>query len=348
MALEFVGSMFHKSRIYPVVLIIILFVVWKVRQNDKPEKVTIMGETMGTTYSIIYLDVDGTNFKDAIDSLLQVWNMSLSTYIPESEISVFNRTNELTFNSPYFLPVLKKSREIFEATHGAFDPTVMPLVNAWGFGPETEDLPDSAEIKNLLDLVDYNNIVFDSLKVWKKKPGVQLDFSAIAKGYGVDVVAAYLHEQGIENYLVEIGGEIVCRGVNDRGTPWTTGIEDPSTDFLERKMKAIIEVSDKAIATSGNYRNFYVRDGKRYAHTISPFTGFPIEHTILSATVIADDCMTADAYATAFMVLGVDEGEQLLLDHPELEAYFIYSADSNKVRTWSTEGFVAMLKKENQ
>lgn len=341
-------KMFHKSRIYPVVLILVVFVVWMFRQNsEKLEKVSFNGETMGTYYNIIYLHPDGTNYKSAVDSLLLVWNQSLSTYITDSEISQFNRNDFFAFKSPYFYPVLLKSRQVYEATKGAFDPTVMPLVNAWGFGPEKKEMPDSSLIIELIKLVGYDKIIFDENEVRKSVPGMSLDFSAIAKGYGVDVVGKILETRGIENYLVDIGGEIVCKGINDRGTPWTTGIEDPSAKVFDRKIKAVIEVSDKGIATSGNYRNFYVKDGKKYAHTISPYTGYPVEHSMLSATVVASDCMTADAYATAFMVLGIEEAIPIINSHPEMDAYFIFSDNEGTINTFMTEGFRSILKTEN-
>jgi len=340
--------MFTRNRIYPVLLIILVFIVWKIRQNaNKVERVAFNGQTMGTFYNIIYLHPDGTVFKKEVDSLLVEWNKSLSTYISDSEISNFNRNSYLTFQSPYFYPVLLKSREIYEATEGAFDPTIMPLVNAWGFGPEDRELPDSMEVSKLKKLVNFRLIEFDSIRIRKKISGVQLDFSAIAKGYGVDVVGEYLESKGIKNYLVEIGGEITCRGINDKGTPWTTGIEDPNVQLNDRKIMAVIEVSNKAIATSGNYRNYYIKDGQKYAHTINPHTGFPVQHSLLSATVIADDCMTADGFATAFMVLGIDSSIQIVNDHPELDAFFIYNDDMGQLTTYMTEGFKNVLKKDD-
>ena len=345
--------MLKKNRIYPVLLVMAVFIVWLIRQNvQKPHsekliKVSFNGETMGTYYNIIYLHPDGVNFKPSIDSLLLVWNRSLSTYIPDSEISRFNQGTSFRFESPYFYPVLVKSREVFQATDGAFDPTVMPLVNAWGFGPADKEIPDSARVAELKELVDFNKIIFDSIEVKKTKPGMSLDFSAIAKGYGVDIVGKFIEHKGIENYLVDIGGEITCRGINDRGSAWTTGIEDPDVELLERKIKAVIEVTDKSIATSGNYRNFYVKDGKKYAHTIDPHTGYPVEHSMLSTTVIANDCMTADAYATAFMVLGIDEAIRLINEHPEMDAYFIFSDNEGKIQTFMTDGFRSILKSEN-
>jgi thiamine biosynthesis lipoprotein len=339
--------MLTRNRIFPIILIILVFIVWKIRQKSgKEERVDFNGQTMGTYYNVIYLHPQGVSFKQEVDSLLEIWNQSLSTYIKDSEISRFNRSNDLIFESPYFHPVLRRSHEIYKATGGAFDPTVMPLVNAWGFGPEDREMPDSLEVEELLKLVGFNYIGFDSIRIWKKKPGVQLDFSAIAKGYGVDVVGEFLHDKGIRNYLVDIGGEITCKGINDRGTPWITGIEDPQVQLTERKVMVVVEVSDKAIATSGNYRNFYVKNGKKFTHTISPFTGYPVQHSLLSATVVADDCMTADGFATAFMVLGADPSIKILDNHPELEAYFIFSDDQGEMKTFMTEGFKAILKED--
>lgn len=339
--------MFTRNRIFPILLILIVFIVWKVRQNAaKEERVSFNGQTMGTYYNIIYLHSDGINYKKEVDSLLLIWNQALSTYIKDSEISRFNRSSQLYFESPYFYPVLKKSREIFEASGGAFDPTVMPLVNAWGFGPENREMPDSSEVKRLKKLVNFNYIGFDSVHVWKKKPGVELDFSAIAKGYGVDVVGEFLARQGIKNYLVDIGGEITCKGVTEHGVPWSTGIEDPQVQLNERRIMTVIQVSGKAIATSGNYRNFYVKEGRKYAHTISPFTGYPVQHSLLSATVVADSCITADGFATAFMVLGVEPSIEILNEHSELEAYFIFSDAEGQIKTYMTEGFKAILKED--
>lgn len=330
------------KRIYPIALVVAVFFVWKYRQKT-PEKIPVVelhGTTMGTiTYSIKYLDTDSASYKNEIDSLLKVWNMSLSTYIPQSEISRFNIADScFTFESKYFLPVLQASREVYESSGGAFDPTVGPLVNAWGFGPDKSMAPDSSKVHELLKLIGYNKISFDDHTVCKAIPGMKLDFSAVAKGYAVDVVADYLETKGIHNLLVEIGGELVCRGTKNDQQPWRTAIEDPKVKIYERKILAVVEMQDRAVATSGNYRNYYVRDGKKYAHTIDPTTGYPVQHTLLSASVFADDCMTADAYATAFMVLGVDKAKNVLENHPSLDAFLIYSDDNGKLFTYVTEG----------
>lgn len=335
------------KRLYPLILILIVFFVWKHRQSadQQLQMVELSGMTMGTIgYSIKYFNTDGTNYGTQVDSLLKVWNLSLSTYIPSSEISRFNtREDCFEFESEYFYPVLHASRKVYDATEGAFDPTVGPLVNAWGFGPNKSMVPDSTKVDSLMALVGYDKITFDQQKVCKEVHGVKLDFSAIAKGYAVDVVADFLESKGIENLLVEIGGELVCRGTKLDEKPWRTAIEDPTVKVYEREYLAVVNLKDKAIATSGNYRNYYVRDGIKYVHTINPSTGFPISHRLLSATVFADDCMQADAYATAFMVLGVEKSKAILEENPSIDGYLIFSNESGGIDFFVTDGIAGNI-----
>ncbi len=326
-------------------LILALLGVWAYRNYLKePEsrvvegkKVELEGRTMGTTYSVKYLDEEERNFQPKIDSLLEAFNLSLSTYIPESEISRFNREALLKYESTFFYPVLQRSKEIYEKTGGAFDPTVGPLVNAWGFGPEGRQDPSAATIDSLKQLVNYDSIFFDTVAVCKMMKGMKLDFSAIAKGYGVDVVAGYLLEQGIENLFVEIGGEVYAHGINDRGNPWVVGVNYPTTDIEKQQTAmAIFPVINQAVATSGNYRNYYEKDGVKYSHTISPTTGYPVTHSLLSASVIAPDCMTADAYATAFMVLGTEEAIAIDKREEDISIYLIYSDTEGGLQTYAS------------
>lgn len=337
------------KRFYPIVLILAVFIVWKIRQQNHPQlqMVEIKGMTMGTIgYSVKYFTEDGKNFSGEIDSLLKVWNLSLSTYIPESEISRFNEgTDCFEFESEYFLPVLKSSQEVYVSSGGAFDPTVGPLVNAWGFGPDKSMVPDSSVVDSLMQLVGYDKIHFDEEKVCKDVPKMKLDFSAIAKGYAVDVVSDFLETKGIKNLLVEIGGELICRGTKNDEKPWRTAIEDPSVEVYEQKILAVVNLKDRAVATSGNYRNYYVREGVKYVHTINPSTGYPISHTLLSASVFADNCMIADAYATAFMVLGVEKSKAVLSKNKSLDAYLIYNGENGELSTYITEGIVDKLEK---
>src|SRR5690606_24909562 len=294
----------RKNIIYSIILLLVVFGVFLYRQNkeapveevEESDRITVTGKTMGTTYRVVYLDLERRDFKEVIDSVLTVFNQSLSTYIPNSEISRFNRNDSLVFELPFMLPVLEKSAEVYERSNGAFDPTIGPLVNVWGFGPDGAKPKDSIDVHTLLPLVGYDKILFDDKMVRKAQPGLYLDFSAIAKGYAVDVVAELLEGNGIQNMLVEIGGELVAKGVNDKGEIWRVGINRPDEEDMTNELFSIVALDNKALATSGNYRNYYEIDSVRYSHTIDPRTGYPVQHGLLSATVVAADCMTADAY----------------------------------------------------
>jgi thiamine biosynthesis lipoprotein len=238
--------------------------------------------------------------------------------------------------------VLACSREVAQRTGGAFDPTVGPLVRAWGFGPDKKvPVPDSLKIKTLRELVGLHKV--ESKNGLRKPAGVELDFSAIAKGQAVDVLGDFLERKNIKDYLVEIGGEVRCRGKNDKGEPWSIGIEDPTVDPLTQRVLAIIKLENRSMATSGNYRNFYEKDGVIYAHIIDPRTGYNARHNLLSASVFAPDCMRADAYATAFMVLGLDKSLEIVKADPKMDALFIYRADDGQLKTLVTDGIRAQL-----
>lgn len=338
-----------RSRIYAVVLLIALFVVWKYRQGQTAEEIQLTGTTMGTiAYNIKYLDSEKRDFKVEVDSLLRDFNQALSTYIPDSEISVFNRENAVTFSLPYFPEVLKASAEVYARSGGAFDPTVGQLIDAWGFGAGDAIDPDSAQIDSLLDYVGFGKISFDEQKVSKTVKELRLNFSAVAKGQAIDVVGDFLSDQGIGDYMVEIGGEVRCKGKNKSGELWTIGIEVPD----EHKVGAIfdaVKLENRGMATSGNYRNFrLLEDGRKVAHTIDPVMGFPKMQTLLSATVFAPDCMYADAYATACMVLGLDEARKLILADSSLEAYFIYADEEGNIQTYISPGMTNFTVSLNQ
>ncbi len=344
----------RKNIIYSLVLLAMVILVYTWR-NQNPQttvsedeievsgKLTLSGKTMGTTYNITYLDEEGRDFQPSIDSLLVVFNQSLSTYIPDSELSRFNTRDTLNYNLPYLFPILNASKEIFQKTSGAFDPTVGPLVNIWGFGPGGPELKDSVDIQNLLKLVGFEKVDFDSQQVRKKVSGIYLDFSSIAKGYGVDVVAEFLSSKGINDYLVEIGGELLAKGVNESGELWKVGVNRPEESANASDLFSIIALQDKGMATSGNYRNFYVRDSVKISHTINPKTGYPIAQNLLSATVIAEDCMTADAYATALMVMGTEKAIALDSALDEIEVFLIYSDENGDFKTFASEGLKPYL-----
>lgn len=242
----------------------------------------------------------------------------------------------------HFDQVFDKSKELYKMSGGAFDPTVMPLVNAWGFGFEKKDDVTPSLIDSLLPLIGFDKVKYKNEEIIKDMPDIMLDFSAIAKGYGVDVLAEMLEEKGVKNYMVEIGGELRVKGHNPSQQDWQIGIEKPMEG--KRELKSTIGLNNHAVATSGNYRNFYYKDGKRYAHTINPQTGYPVSHNLLSTTVIAKDCITADAYATAFMVLGLEESIKLSNQVPGILVYFIYEDENRQINTYISNVLTEKIK----
>lgn len=343
------------------------------RTGEKPGAAVayrqLTGQTMGTTYHITFRDSLERDFQAAVDSLLAAFNDEVSTYIPTSVISEFNQSATafemgLTLEEARALPVPAKGaapREHFAANYaasltyyhvsdGAFDPTVMPLVNYWGFGYTPKVKVDEADPKlvdSLKSLVGMDRVLrYEGSTLKKAQPGVQLDFSAIAKGYGVDLVGVFLEKQGIRDYMVEIGGEVRARGKNDRGTAWTIGINTPDPEAGTGDFQVAIRLADRSLATSGNYRNFYEVDGKKYAHTINPKTGYPELSKLLSASVFAPTCTEADALATACMVMGLEKALEFIGSQDHLEAYFIFGNEDGTLEARYTEGLETFLVKE--
>ena len=277
--------------------------------------------------------------------MLIVFNNALSHYIPDSELSRLNNSSERQgYESPFLLPVLEESRRIYNASDGAYNPAVMPLVNAWGFGPVESIEVDSILIDSLLVFTDFSLINFDNQKVWKEDSRTQLDFSASAKGYAVDVIAHFLEAKGIEDYFVEIGGEVVCAGTNAKNNPWRIGIMDPSSDLLNQSFFATIDLSDMAVATSANNFNYRIIDGIKYSHTIDPASGYPITRSILSASIFSKECMTADALATACMVMGVEKAKKMINGMDDVEALLIFSDEYGNADFFVTDGVKPLIK----
>lgn len=300
------------------------------------------GFTQGTTYSIVFGNngkYDQQKIKADIEKILRDFDMSLSLYQDSSVISKVNR-NEKTKIDNYFREVFLKSVEIYKMTSGAFDPTVGPIVKAWGFGPDARKTFTAESLDSLLELVGMHKIEIDNETVIKSDPRIALDFNAIAQGYAVDVVCGYFDKNGFNEYLVEIGGEVRVKG-DKGGTFWKIGIDRPEeNNFIPGSdLQAIISLSDRALATSGNYRKFYVENGIKYSHTIDPVTGYPVMSTLLSATVLADNCALADGISTACMVMGKDKSIDFLKDNPQFDAFLIYSDEKGNFRTWTTPGF---------
>ena len=300
--------------------------------ENRPTYRTQQGKIFGTLYTVTY--EHNADLQPQIVAAMQRVDNSLSPFNKRSVITHVNNNDSVCVDT-LFAEVFRTAEQIYRDSYGAFDPTVAPLVNAWGFGFKQGVDVSSATIDSLLALVGFDRISLNDNRVTKADDRILLDFSAIAKGYGSDRVARVLDSCGIKNYMVEIGGEVVVKGHNKNGNPWGIGITKPVDDSLSvnQDLQTVLRLTDCAIATSGNYRNFYYKDGVKYAHTIDPRTGYPVQHSLLSATVIANDCMRADALATAFMVLGVDSAMAYCERHPEIDGYFIVAADSGRYET---------------
>lgn len=297
------------------------------------------GEIFHTSFHIKY--AYDRSLKDEIMEELHKVDLSLNPFKDNSIITKVNR-NEPVVPDSFFLEVFQKAMEVSEISGGKFDITVSPLINAWGFGFQNMDSVTPEIIDSLKEFVGYEKISVDQNgNIVKTDPRVQLNSSAIAKGYACDVVANLLKKHGIEHYMVEIGGEVSAKGVNDKGECWRIGINKPIDDStgMVQELQTILSICDKSMATSGNYRNFYIKDGRKYSHTIDPQTGYPSEQDILGATVIADDCMTADAYATVFMTLGTEKSKELIQDLDGIYFYLIYEKPDGTLGITYSEGF---------
>lgn len=280
-----------------------------------------------------------------IEAELQQFNLSLNPFNPDAIIAKINR-NEPVETDAWFREVFTKAQEISSRTEGIFDITCAPLVNLWGFGFSKRDSVSPAAIDSIKTFVGYRKVRLEEGRIVKDDPRLLLNCSAIAKGYASDVLARLLEKQGVENYMVEIGGEVAMKGVNARGDCWRIGINRPENDStgLQNDIEEVVQLCRKGgVATSGNYRNFYIKNGQKFAHTIDPRTGYPAEQSILSATVVADDCMTADAYATAFMAMGLDKAREVAGNTPGIEFFFIYADEAGKQKVAYSEGMIRFL-----
>lgn len=326
---------------YPFLAFLIIgtiLILSKSKQAANPEYRTAQGMVFGTRYNITYLH--NADLKPDIEHTLALVDSALSMFNPESTISAVNNSESIQVTDTMFLKVYRRAMEISDWTGGAFDITVAPAVNAWGFGFKHAESIKQTTIDSLIEITGYRKIHEQNGLITKEDARIMLDCSAIAKGFGSDMVAAMLRSKGINDYMVEIGGEIVLSGHNPKGKNWNIGISKPVDDSLSvnNELQTVISVTDIAMATSGNYRNFYVKDGRKYAHTINPHTCTPVSHNLLSATVFAADCATADALATSMMVMGLDSAQALCTRHPEIQAYFIYQAADGTLSTTATPG----------
>lgn len=313
-------------------------------KEDSVSYITNKGKIHGTYYHVTYLQPEGIDLKDSIEAEMRRFEKSLSVFDSASVISKINR-NECMLTDTLFEIMYNEAFAVSELSGGAFDITVAPLVNVWGFGFRSSQFPSNEQIDSILAFVGYRKIALDDHTIYKDDARIMLDAGAIAKGYSVDIIAELLSRAGCENYLVEIGGEVACRGKNSKGNAWSVGISKPDENPLPTNdVQQVLQITDMAMATSGNYRQFYYRDGKKYSHTIDPRTGYPVDHNLLSATIVARSCMHADALATACMVLGVKEALNLCESDSTIDGYFIYS-DGDSLKTVFSSGFEKYIKK---
>lgn len=328
-------------------IILLLSVIIFPGCEPETQKIQFGGEAQGTYYAVTYYDHQKRNLQDEIDSILVLFDQTASMWVPGSIISRINRGEDNVELNRWFTELFEVSRQIGEESNGAFDMTIGPLVNAWGFGFTDRQKLDDLKVDSLKALVDYTKVDLSDGKVTMGIPGMQFDFNGIAQGYSVDVLCSYLESEGITAYLIDIGGEVYARGKKPDGSKWRVGIEKPAeTALSQREIEVVVPLEDKAMATSGSYRKFYEEDGIRYSHTIDPYTGYPVTHSLLSVTVIAENCTLADGYATAFMVMGLERSMKFLDKRDDLEAFFIFSTGTGEYDIAYTKGMGMMIGKD--
>lgn len=321
-----------------------LFLLNSVSIYSQHESIKIEGSAQGTTYHITYFDSKNRDFQPEIEKILQDFDLSVSTYIPNSIISKINSNQKNVIVDKYFIACFNKAKEVWKNTDGAFDPTVYPLSNAYGFGPGKKQKIEKSKIDSMLQFVGFQLIKLKGNHVVKKDPRVALDFNAFAQGYSVDVVSDFLNSKGIMAYIVEIGGEVYAKGRKPDEKNWTIGIEKPIDNKESgNPLKAIVKLEDLAIATSGNYRRFIIEDGVKYVHHIDPKTGYPTKNNLLSASIFAKECISSDANATGVLVLGLEKAKIFLQQHPELQAYLIYSDEKGNYQVYETPGLKSIV-----
>lgn len=319
--------------------IILVFSLLLVSCEKRPQKMCLEGLAQGSYYAVTYYDEQGRDFQKGVDSIFRALDLSVNLWVDSSVICKVNR-NENVLLDNIFIDNFNISQKAAQLSGGYFDPTISPLVAAWGFSAKNGDSITSQLVDSLRQLVDYRKVRLEEGRVVKENPAMRLDFNAIAQGYTSDLIGAYLESKGVVNYLVDVGGEIVARGGKPNGSSWVVGIEKPAANWdSERVVQQRVEVRDKGIVTSGSYRKYVERGGKRYSHCIDPKTGYPVEHNLLSATVIADNSVWADALASICMVMGMEKSLEIIDSLDGVEAYYIFVNDKNELETYATKGF---------
>ena len=328
-----------KFYLLPLSAIAVLFACTnppKGSEETKTAEVYIEGEAQGTTYHIKYIDSNQTDYKKQFDSILLAIDQSVSSYLPTSLISQLNNEKDTIVLDKIFKSVYLKSLEIGEKTDYAFDVTIAPVINAYGWGFKNKSTITPQLIDSLLQLVGVSNFKLSGDTLIKLLPNAMLDFNAIAQGYSADLLADFLDQRNIQDYMVEMGGEVKTKGKNAEGERWRLGIDKPIEDAKSRTLSAILSLENEALATSGNYRKFYEENGVKYSHTIDPISGYPVTHTLLSASVVAKTSMEADGYATAFMVIGLEKAKLILESNAELDALLIYADSTGAFQAYTT------------
>lgn len=311
--------------------------------NNQPKKIVLEGEAQGSYFAVTYYDELNRNLKHEIDSIFHAVDVSVNLWVDTSVISKVNRNEDVTLDS-IFIDNFHIAQEAARLSGGYFDPTISPIVAAWGFSYKNGDSVTPQLIDSLKQLVNYSNIHIENGKVIKEHPAMTLDFNAIAQGYTSDLIASFLDSRGIKNYLIDTGGEIMARGCKPNGQSWIVGIEKPADNWdSEQVVQTRVALRDKGLVTSGSTRKYVERNGKRYSHCIDPTTGYPVEHNLLSATVLAENSVWADALASICMVMGMEKSLPLIESLDGVEAYYIYADEKNELRVFATEGFKALV-----
>ena len=342
----------HRAGIFIKSTIILFFVAGFLSSCSKPSKlVEIRGEAQGTFYSIKYLSEESTPTlnKFYFDNLFASIDSSLSIYKPYSLVNKYNNGDSILTDDPWLIQMVLQSDRVYRESNGAFDPSVVHLVNAWGFGPDSKSYGADVPIDSLLRISGWEKVDFELLPdgkmlIKKKVKGIKIGFNAIAQGYTSDIIAEKLESSNIHDFLIDAGGELRAKGYNQKGEIWKIGIDKPVAMQYSREIVAVIPLENASVATSGSYRKYYEVDGVKYSHAISPKTGKPVDHSLLSVTVITDSCSLADAYATAIMIMGVDKGIDFLAEHPEIDAYLVYSDTLGELQSYNTQGIEEVLK----
>ena len=311
--------------------------------GQQPKKMVLQGLAQGSYYAITYYDEQGRDFRNDIDSIFHAVDMSVNLWVDSSVISKVNRNEEVALDD-IFIDNFNIAQEAAALSGGYFDPTISPIVTAWGFSYKDGDTITPQLIDSLKQLVDYRKVRIENGKVVKENPAMTLDFNAVAQGYTSDMIAAFLDSKGVKNYLVDTGGEIMAKGGKPNGKPWIVGIEKPAPDQdAERVVQTRLALRDKGLVTSGSTRKYVERDGKRYSHCIDPHTGYPVEHQVLSVTVLAENSVWADALASICMVMGMEASLPLIEGMDGVEAYYIFVNAYGELETFATEGFQKLI-----